>query len=134
MITGITFGAFDLLHSGHCLMFKTAKENCDYLIVGLQSDPTIDRPNSKNKPIQSMYERYIQLESLRYVDKIIPYQTEKEVEDILKTLQINIRFIGEDYVGKDFTGKDLCKTVIYTSRKHDYSTTELRQRILSAKN
>lgn len=133
---GITFGCFDLLHSGHCLMLEEAKSDCDVLIVGLQSDPTIDRPDSKNKPIQTMYERFIHLMSISGVDMIVPYQTEAEIEEILSTLPINVRYIGEDYVGKPFTGKQLCEDlgieIIYTSRKHNFSTTQLRKRVKEA--
>lgn len=129
MKIGITFSCFDLLHAGHIAMLKEAKSICDYLIVGLQTDPTIDRPE-KNKPIQSLFERYTQLEAVKYINDIIPYQTEKELLDILKTLPINIRIIGEDYLDKDFTGKKFCEEnnieIYYNKRKHSYSTTYLR--------
>jgi len=123
---GFTCGAFDLLHAGHVVMFKEAKENCDYLIVGLQTDPSIDR-QEKNQPIQSIYERYIQLQAVKYIDEVIPYDTEKSLIDLLNSTHIDIRFIGEDYTDKHFTGKGMHE-VFYTSRKHSFSTTELRSR------
>jgi len=132
MVTGITFSTFDLLHAGHILMLEECKLNCHYLIVGLQTDPTIDRPDSKNKPAQSLYERWIQLNGCKYVDEIVPYSTEKELMDILASRNIDIRFLGEEYKDKDFTGKQFCIDndieLFYNSRKHSYSTTELRKR------
>lgn len=132
MIRGITASTFDLLHAGHILMLKEAKEQCDYLICALHIDPSIER-ESKNKPIQSLYERYIQLRAVSYVDEIIPYETEKELETILQTENINIRIIGEDYKGKYFTGTYLCELnkmdLYYNKRTHSYSSTELRNRI-----
>ena len=129
---GITFSTFDLLHAGHILMLKEAKEQCDYLICALHIDPSIER-ESKNKPIQSLYERYIQLRAVSYVDEIIPYATEKELETILQTENINLRIIGEDYKGKYFTGTYLCELnkmdLYYNKRTHSYSSTELRNRI-----
>jgi len=124
---GFTCGAFDLLHSGHIVMLKQAKENCDHLIVGLQSDPSICREN-KNKPIQSIYERYIQLNATKYIDEIIPYDTEDSLIDLLESTPIDIRFVGEEYKIKDFTGKGLHK-IFYTNRKHSFSSTSLRNRI-----
>ena len=94
--TGITFSTFDLLHAGHVAMLREAKSQCDYLIVGLQSDPTIDRPDTKNKPIQTMFERYLQLKAINYVDEVLPYQTEQDVIDILQTLPIDVRILGEE--------------------------------------
>ena len=130
MKTGFTCSCFDLFHAGHIMMLKEAKSKCDYLIVGLQTDPTIDRPE-KNKPIQSVVERFIQLESCKYVDEIVVYATEKDLLDILYTYPINIRFVGEEYKEKDFTGKELEHTEIYyNSRKHSFSTTELRKRVI----
>jgi len=123
---GFTCGAFDLLHAGHVVMFKEAKANCKYLIVGLQTDPSLDR-QEKNKPIQSIYERYVQLKAVKYIDKVIPYDTEKSLLDLLNSTHIDIRFIGEDYTDKHFTGKGMHE-VFYTSRKHSFSTTELRSR------
>lgn len=129
---GITFSAFDLFHSGHVAMLKEAKANCDYLIVGLQTDPTIDRPE-KNKPIQSVFERYVQLEGCKYIDQIIPYATEEDLTDILLTYKLDIRFIGEEYKEKDFSGKQICIDnnidIYYNSRKHSFSTSGLRNRI-----
>ena len=107
MKTGITFSTFDLLHCGHILMLKEAKDQCDYLICGLQTDPTIDRPDTKNKPIQSIFERYMQLSAVEYVDEVIVYQTEKDLIDILKCIPIDIRIIGEEYRGREFTGKSI---------------------------
>lgn len=128
MKIGFTCGAFDLLHAGHCLMLAEAREQCDYLIVGLHTDPTIDRPE-KNKPVQSVLERYIQLESCRYVDEIVPYDTESDLVTILKNFRIDIRIIGHDYYGKDFTGKELDIPVFYNTRSHTFSSSELRKRI-----
>lgn len=132
MIKGITFSSFDLFHSGHVAMLKEARTNCDYLMVGLQTDPTIDRPE-KNKPIQSVFERYVQLEGCKYIDEIIPYETEKDLIDILLTYDINKRFIGEEYRQKDFTGKQLCVDkgieIYYNKRQHSFSTSGLRKRI-----
>ena len=133
MRTGITFSAFDLLHAGHVAMLRDAKEQCDYLIVGLQSDPTIDRPDTKNKPTQTMFERYLQLKAVSYVDEVIPYQTEQDVEDILETLNISVRILGEEYRDKDFTGKDECRKrgiqLYFNKRDHRFSTSDLRKRV-----
>ena len=118
---GFTCGAFDLLHAGHVVMFKEAKANCKYLIVGLQTDPSIDR-QEKNKPVQSIYERYVQLQAVRYIDEVIPYDTEKSLLDLLNSPHIDIRFIGEDYVDKHFPGKGMHE-VYYKNRKHSFSTT-----------
>lgn len=135
--TGITFGAFDLCHAGHVLMFAECKEKCDYLIVGLQVDPSIERAN-KNTPVQSLYERFIQLQAIKHIDEIIPYAYESEILEILRTRDINIRFVGNDYVDRDFTGKDYCNEksidICYNSRNHKFSTTELRGRIESSNN
>jgi len=130
MKTGFTCSCFDLFHAGHIMMLKEAKSVCDYLIVGLQTDPTIDRPE-KNKPIQSVFERFVQLESCKYVDEIVVYATEKDLLDILHSYPINIRIIGGEYKEKDFTGKDLEHIeMYYNSRKHSFSTTELRKRVI----
>jgi glycerol-3-phosphate cytidylyltransferase len=126
---GFTCGAFDLTHAGHYLMFEENKKKCDYLIVGLQTDPSIDRKN-KNKPIQSIKERKIQLQACRYIDEIIIYKTEKDLVKLLKKLRPDMRFLGMDWKGKDFTGKDLPIKVIYNSRDHNYSTSNLRKRII----
>ena len=132
IVKGITFSSFDLFHSGHVAMLKEARANCDYLMVGLQTDPTIDRPE-KNKPIQSVFERYVQLEGCKYIDEIIPYATEQDLLDILLTYDINKRFIGEEYRTKDFTGKQLCVDkcieIHYNKRQHSFSTSGLRKRI-----
>jgi glycerol-3-phosphate cytidylyltransferase len=129
---GITFSAFDLFHAGHVAMLQEAKAYCDYLIVGLQMDPSLERPE-KNKPIQSVFERYVQLKGCKYVDEIIPYATEAEVRDILLTYHIDVRFIGEEYKDKNFTGRDICddKNILihYNSRKHSFSSSGLRKRI-----
>jgi glycerol-3-phosphate cytidylyltransferase len=132
MIVGITFSTFDLLHAGHILMLQEAKQHCDYLICGLQTDPTIDRPETKNIPAQSIVERQIQLAAVKYVDEVVIYQTEKDLLDILTIYPVGVRFVGEEYRNKDFTGKDYCLDnnieLIYNSRKHRFSTTELRNR------
>ena len=130
MKVGFTCSCFDLFHAGHIMMLKEAKSICDYLIVGLQTDPTIDRPE-KNRPIQSVVERFIQLESCKYVDEVVVYATEKDLLDILYSYPINIRVVGEEYRDKDFTGKDLEHIeMYYNSRKHSFSTTELRGRVI----
>lgn len=127
---GFTCSCFDLFHAGHIMMLKEAKSNCEYLIVGLQTDPRIDRPE-KNKPIQSIFERFVQLEACKYVDEIVVYATEKELIDILHSYPINVRFVGDEYKDKEFTGKDLEHIQIYyNSRKHSFSTTELRGRVI----
>lgn len=125
---GFTCGCFDLLHAGHVVMLKEAKRHCEYLIVGLQTDPSIDR-QSKNSPIQSVYERYIQLSALGVVDKVIPYDTEQSLIDLLESQDIDVRFIGEDYVDKTFTGDYLPIKIHYTNRKHSFSTTNLRHKV-----
>ena len=111
MKVGFTCSAFDLLHAGHVQMLKDAKEECDYLIVVLQTDPTIDRPKEKKKPIQTLVERSIQLNAIKYVDEVIPYETEKDLEDIFQMYNISVRIIGEEYQGKNFTGKEICVTL-----------------------
>ena len=132
MKVGITASTFDLLHAGHVVMLREAKNHCDYLICALQVDPSIDRPE-KNKPVQTLVERWSQLEGVKYVDEIIPYQTEQDCEDILSTLPINIRIIGEEYKTKPFTGSDICKKrnieVYFNKREHRFSSTDLRERI-----
>ena len=128
--TGFTCSCFDLFHAGHIMMLKEAKSVCDYLIVGLQTDPTIDRPE-KNKPIQSVFERYVQLEACKYVDEVVVYATEKDLLDILHSYPIDVRIVGDEYKDKDFTGKDLSHIeMYYNSRKHSFSTTELRKRVI----
>lgn len=135
--TGITFSTFDLLHAGHIAMLAEAKSVCDYLICGLHVDPQVERPN-KNQPIQSIVERYIQLSSVQYVDEIIPYNLEKDLHDILLTYPIDVRIIGADYKDTEFSGKDICLTkgieIYYNERSHNFSSTELRQRIQQTEN
>jgi glycerol-3-phosphate cytidylyltransferase len=130
MKKGITASTFDLLHTGHILMLKEAKSVCDYLIVALQVDPTIDRPE-KNKPIQSYYERWVQVSAVKYVDEIIPYATEEELRTILQNYDIDIRILGDEYYDRYFTGNDLQMEYHYNKRTHGYSSTELRNRIKS---
>ena len=129
---GFTCSTFDLLHAGHILMLAECKQICDYLIVGVQSDPTIDRPGVKNKPVQSIVERYVQLSAVKFVDEIIVYNTEKDLEDMLMFLPISVRIIGEEYKDKDFTGKSICEErgikIWFNSRSHRFSSSELRQR------
>ena len=132
MIVGITFSCFDLLHAGHIKMLEEAKAQCDYLITGLQVDPTLDRPE-KNKPIQSVVERYIQLKSCKYVDEIVPYISEQDLLDILTSFKIHKRIIGEEYRKIDFTGKDYCKKkgieIYYNKREHRFSSSRLRKQV-----
>lgn len=132
MIVGFTASAFDLLHAGHVQMLREAKENCDYLLVGLQTDPTLDRTD-KNPPIQTIVERYTQLKGIEYVNEIIPYGTEQDLEDILTMYHINVRVIGEEYRDKEFTGKDICERlgidIHFNKRNHRFSTSDLRKRV-----
>ena len=134
-VIGFTCGSMDLLHAGHVLMLREAKECCDYLIVGLHTDPTLDRA-SKNKPIQDVEERIIQLEGCRYVDNIMTYSTEEDLRNLLIKLSSEyphfVRIIGQDWQGKQFTGYDLPINVIFNSRTHNYSSSELRRRIYEA--
>ena len=129
---GITFSAFDLLHAGHIRMLEDAKKVCDYLIVGLQTDPTIDRPE-KNMPTQSVVERYIQLKGCKFVDEIVPYATEQDLEDILKSFSIDVRIIGDEYRNKNFTGRDYCEEkgieLHYNKRDHRFSSSGLRREV-----
>lgn len=125
---GITASCFDLLHAGHIAMLKETKTHCDYLICCLQVDPTLDRPE-KNKPVQSLVERYIQLQATKYVDEIIPYASEQDLMEILTTYQIDVRFIGEEYKDKQFTGCELDIPIYYNARKHSFSSSELRKRL-----
>jgi len=133
---GITFSTFDLLHAGHIAMLSEAKRHCDYLIAALQTDPTIDRPDTKNKPVQSIVERQIQLQAVRYVDEIVVYQTEKDLEDILLTLPVNVRILGVEYQDKEFTGKAICEQrgieLVYNGRDHSFSSSNLRKRVAEA--
>jgi len=129
---GITFSTFDLFHAGHVKMLEEAKSVCDYLIVGLQLDPSIDRAE-KNKPVQSIIERYIQVSSCKFVDEVVPYITEKDLDEILRSFKIDVRIIGEEYRDKDFTGKAYCEQkgieLYYNRRDHGFSSSELRKRI-----
>jgi glycerol-3-phosphate cytidylyltransferase len=133
---GIVFSTFDLLHAGHIAMLAEVKNHCDYLIAGLQTDPTIDRPDTKNKPIQSIVERQITLSATRYVDEIVVYQTEKDLEDILLTLPIDVRILGIEYAEKDFTGKQICLNrgieIVFNGRDHSFSSSSLRKRVAEA--
>ena len=131
-IVGITFSAFDFFHAGHVKMLEEAKSICDYLIVGLQLDPSIDR-KEKNKPVQSIIERYIQVSSCKYVDEVVPYVTESDLEEILRSFKIDVRIIGEEYKEKAFTGKAYCEAnginLYYNRRDHGYSSSNLRKRL-----
>lgn len=133
-IVGITFSTFDFFHAGHVKMLEEAKSVCDYLIVGLQLDPSIDRPE-KNKPIQSVIERYIQVSSCKFVDEVVPYVREKDLNEILRSFKIDVRVIGEEYREKNFTGKAYCEEkgiqLYFNSRDHEYSSSEIRKRISS---
>ena len=132
MKIGITFSAFDFLHAGHIKMLEDAKRQCDYLICGLQTDPTLDR-SDKNKPAQSVVERYIQLEGCKYVDQIVPYATEQDLEDILKAFKIDVRILGEEYQDKNFTGRAYCEEkgiiLYYNTRDHRFSSSGLRKSV-----
>lgn len=128
MKKGITFSAFDLLHPGHVAMLEEAKSECDYLIVGLHTDPSIERP-TKNRPAETTFQRYVRLKGCKFVDEIVPYDTEEDVENILRVFKPDVRFIGEDYRGKPFTGSDLSIPLIYTARRHTFSTSGLRKKI-----
>tara|TARA_A100001391_G_scaffold85865_1_gene56230 strand:+ start:882 stop:1310 length:429 start_codon:yes stop_codon:yes gene_type:complete len=129
----LTASTFDLLHAGHIQMLREAKSKCDYLICALQTDPTLDRPKEKNKPVQSIVERYIQLSAVKYVDEILPYSTEQDLEDILEAFDLQVRILGVEYRDKDFTGRDICKRrgidLYFNTRDHRFSTTELRKRV-----
>ena len=125
---GFTCSCFDLLHAGHIIMLRYAKARCDRLIVGLQTDPTIDRPE-KNKPIQSFEERKIQLQAIKYINEIFEYTTEEELYKKLLDIKPDVRILGSDYIGKSFTGDDLDIKIYYHDRSHNYSSTNLRQRI-----
>jgi glycerol-3-phosphate cytidylyltransferase len=133
MKIGFTCSTFDLFHAGHVMMLEEAKTRCEFLIVGLQTDPTIDRPNTKNKPVQGVFERWAQLKACKFVDQIIPYSTERELRDILLSFPIDVRILGEEYKGKEFTGHDIPMEFYFNQRKHSFSTSELRQRVIEAK-
>lgn len=127
---GITFSAFDLLHAGHIKMLEDAKEQCDFLICGLQTDPTLDRPQ-KNRPTQTVFERYMQLRACRHVDMIIPYATEQDLEDILRSYKVHVRILGDEYKDKDFTGRAYCEqkgiALYFNRRENRFSSSSLRQ-------
>ncbi len=133
---GITFSTFDLLHAGHIAMLSESKNHCDYLICGLQTDPTIDRPDTKNKPVQTIVERQIQLSACRYVDEVVIYQTEKDLEDLLLILPVDVRILGIEYADKEFTGKQICVNrkieIVYNGRDHSFSSSSLRKRVANA--
>jgi glycerol-3-phosphate cytidylyltransferase len=132
MKIGFVASSFDLLHAGHVQMLREAKQQCDYLMVGLQTDPTIDRSN-KNAPVQTIVERYTQLNGVKYVDEIIPYATERDLEDILEMYHIDVRILGEEYREKEFTGKDICRKrgieLFFNKRDHRFSSSDLRARV-----
>ena len=133
---GITFSAFDMLHAGHIAMLAEAKNHCDYLIAGLQTDPTIDRPDTKNRPIQSVVERQIQLAACRYVDEVVVYQTEQDLIDLLLILPIDVRILGVEYENKDYTGRHegALREIqpIFNRRDHSFSSSGLRSRVVEA--
>ena len=133
---GITFSTFDLLHAGHIAMLAEAKNHCDYLIAGIQTDPTIDRPDTKNPPVQSIVERQIQLSATRFVDEIVVYQTEQDLIDLLLILPVDVRILGVEYYDKDFTGRTECNAreieLIFNRRDHSFSSSSLRKRVVSA--
>jgi glycerol-3-phosphate cytidylyltransferase len=131
---GITFSTFDLLHSGHVAMLAEAKNHCDYLIAGLQTDPTIDRPSTKNRPVQSVVERQIQLAACRYVDEVVVYETEQDLIDLLLILPVDVRILGVEYKDKEFTGLRECNSkgieLIFNRRDHSFSSSSLRKRVV----
>lgn len=137
MVIGFTCSTFDLLHAGHIQMLREAKSQCEYLICGLQMDPSLDRPE-KNPPVQTIVERYTQLKAVSYVDEIIPYNTERDLEDILQLYTIHIRILGEEYRDKDFTGKDICRKrdidLFFNNRDHRFSSSDLRRRVVERQN
>ena len=133
---GITFSTFDMLHAGHIAMLSEAKNHCDYLIAGLQTDPTINRPETKNRPIQSIVERQIQLAACRYVDEVVVYQTEQDLVDLLLILPLDVRVLGVEYQDKDFTGMYECEMrgieLVFNGRDHSFSSSSLRKRVVEA--
>jgi len=133
---GITFSTFDMLHAGHVAMLAEAKNHCDYLIAGLQTDPTIDRPDTKNRPVQSIVERQIQLAACRYVDEVVVYQTEQDLVDLLLILPLDVRILGVEYENKDFSGKKECWDreieLVFNGRDHSFSSSSLRRRVAAA--
>ena len=137
MKIGITFSSFDLFHAGHVKMLEDAKRECDYLICALQTDPTLDRPE-KNRPIQSVVERYIQLKGCKHVDEIVPYATEQDLEDVLRSFKIDVRIIGDEYASKQFTGREYCEengiAFFYNKRDHRFSSSGLRKEVQEKEN
>jgi len=133
---GITFSTFDMLHAGHIAMLSEAANHCDYLICGLQTDPTIDRPDTKNQPVQSIVERQIQLAACRYVDEVVVYQTEQDLIDLLLILPLDVRILGVEYQDKEFTGRDECVdrgiVLVFNGRDHSFSSSSLRKRVVAA--
>lgn len=133
---GITFSTFDMLHAGHIAMLSEAKNHCDYLIAGLQTDPTIDRPDTKNHPVQSIVERQIQLAACRYVDEVVVYQTEQDLVDLLLILPLDVRILGVEYAEKDFSGREECYDrgieIVFNRRDHSFSSSSLRKRVVAA--
>jgi glycerol-3-phosphate cytidylyltransferase len=133
---GITFSTFDMLHAGHIAMLSEAKNHCDYLICGLQTDPTIDRPDTKNKPVQSIVERQIQLAACRYVDEVVVYSTEQDLVDLLLILPVDVRILGIEYADKEFSGQYECGMrgieLVFNGRDHSFSSSSLRKRVVAA--
>lgn len=133
---GIVFSAFDMLHAGHIAMLSEAKNHCDYLIAGLQTDPTIDRPDTKNRPVQSIVERQIQLAACRYVDEVVVYSTEQDLRDLLLILPVDVRVLGVEYQGTDFSGKAECDKrgieIVFNGRDHSFSSSSLRKRVVAS--
>jgi glycerol-3-phosphate cytidylyltransferase len=134
---GITFSAFDLLHAGHIKMLEEAKRQCDYLIAAIQTDPTLDRPE-KNKPVQTIVERYIQLKGCKFVDEVVPYATEQDLIDILRSFKIDVRILGEEYKDTQFTGREYCEEkgieLYYNKRDHRFSSSGLRKVVIEKGN
>lgn len=133
---GITFSTFDMLHAGHIAMLAEARNHCDYLIAGLQTDPTLDRPDTKNRPVQSIVERQIQLAACRYVDEVVVYSTEQDLVDLLLILPLDVRVLGIEYDGKHFSGKLECEQrkiqIVFNGRDHSFSSSSLRKRVVQA--
>lgn len=133
---GITFSTFDMLHAGHIAMLSEAKNHCDYLICGLQTDPTIDRPDTKNRPVQSIVERQIQLAACRYVDEVVIYATEQDLRDLLLILPVDVRVLGVEYQDTEFSGREECNKrgieIVFNGRDHSFSSSSLRKRVAEA--
>ena len=127
---GFTCSTFDLLHAGHVAMLAEARAQCDFLVVGLLMDPTTDRPETKQRPVQSLFERWLQLQGVRYVDTVVPFSSEQDLVDILLVLRPDVRIVGEEYSEVDFTGRNLTPELYFNSRKHSFSSTDLRKRVL----